>query len=316
MRTHATTTAWVIARYLGNAVTTLLGAITLAFVVLTAVPGDPVDVMLGPLSSATPEARASIRADLGLDQPLHIQYLTYISRVLTGDLGMSYQQHRPVVAIITEQLGATLALAAAALALAALVVFAAAFVTRRGWMRRIADTSELLAVSAPVFWTSLILASVFSSHLGWFPIVGGTDAQRLILPAVALALPLAGVMAQILRTGLDTAATQPFALTALARGASPHHLTRHHLMRHGFAATLTITGYIVGTLIGGAVIVETIFARGGIGRVTLDAISGRDLPVIMGVVILSGVAFIAINTMVDIIARIVDPRLRARSANA
>lgn len=123
-------------------------------------------------------------------------------------------------------------------------------------------------------------------------------------------------MAQILRTGLDTAATQPFALTALARGASPHHLTRHHLMRHGFAATLTITGYIVGTLIGGAVIVETIFARGGIGRVTLDAISGRDLPVIMGVVILSGVAFIAINTMVDIIARIVDPRLRARSANA
>ncbi|WP_035832710.1 ABC transporter permease [Jonesia quinghaiensis] len=298
------------ARFLGEAGLVLWAAVTLAFLVLKAVPGDPVDVMLGPLSSATPEARAMIRADLGLDKPLPTQYASHLGRMVTGDLGMSYQQQRPVSDILTEQLGATMALAAAAMVLAVVLACGAALVTRRGWLRGVADATELLAVSAPVFWTALVLASVFSYQLGWFPIVGGTAAQRVILPAIALALPVAGVLAQVLRHGMDQAESQPFAVTAMARGASHRRLTSHHLMRHGFASTLTLSGFLFGSLLGGAVIVETVFARPGIGRVALGAITNRDLPVVMGVVVFSGIGFLIINAVVDVLARAVDPRLR------
>ena len=296
--------------WLGGSLLVLWGAITLAFGVLKLVPGDPVDVMLGPLSSVTPEARALIRENMGLNDPPVIQYFKYLGRVLTGDLGQSYQQQKPVLEILADQAQPTILLALSALALAALIAVPAALATRRGFARSLANLSELLAVSAPVFWTAMILAAIFSYQLQWLPVIGGSTASRLILPAVAMALPIAGVLAQVLRQGLDQAERQPFTLTVRARGRSRLGVTARHTLRHAIVGTLTLGGFLFGSLLGGAVLVETVFARPGLGRVTLEAILGRDLPVVMGVVILSGILFILINLAVDLIALAVHPRLR------
>jgi peptide/nickel transport system permease protein len=278
--------------------------------VLKLIPGDPVSVMLGPLSSATPEARAAIRASLGLDRPVIEQYFSYIGRVVTGDLGQSYQQGRQVSDILAQAAAPTLLLSVSALGLAAGLAVAGAFISRRGALRRFVDFVELLAVSAPVFWTALILAAVFSYGLGWFPVIGGSQASRLVLPAIAMALPIAGTLGQVLRQGLDAAEAEPFSLTARARGLSRFGVTAKHSLRHAGTGTLTLTGYLFGSLLGGAVLIETVFARPGLGRITLDAILGRDIPVVMGVVLLSGVIFIVINLIVDLLALVLDPRLR------
>ncbi|MFD2840201.1 ABC transporter permease [Populibacterium corticicola] len=303
---------WIrpIARFAGGAALVLWGAVTLAFAVLKLIPGDPVSVMLGPLSSATPEARAAIRASLGLDRPVIEQYFSYIGRVVTGDLGQSYQQGRQVSDILVQAATPTLLLSVSALGLAALLAVAGSFISRRGALRRVVDFVELLAVSAPVFWTALILAAVFSYGLGWFPVIGGSQASRLVLPAIAMALPIAGTLGQVLRQGLDTAEAEPFSLTARARGLSRLGVTAKHSLRHAGTGTLTLTGYLFGSLLGGAVLIETVFARPGLGRVTLDAILGRDIPVVMGAVLLSGVIFIVINLIVDLLALVLDPRLR------
>lgn len=297
-------------RFVGGALLVLWGAVTLAFAVLKLVPGDPVSVMLGPLSSATPQARQAIRVSLGLDRPVVEQYFSYLGRVVTGDLGQSYQLGRPVADVLSQNLGPTLRLALLALGFAAILAVLGAFISRRGIFRRITDLLELVAVSAPVFWTSLILAAVFSYRLGWFPIIGGSEFSTLVLPAVAIALPIAGTLGQVLRQGLDTADAEPFVLTARARGLSRFGVTTRHSLRHAGTGTLTLAGYLFGSILGGAVLIETVFARAGLGRTTLDAILGRDLPVVMGVVILSGVAFIIINLLVDVLALVLDPRLR------
>lgn len=304
--------AWVrsLLGFLGGAALVLWGAMTLAFAVLKLVPGDPVDVMLGPLSSATPQARALIRSQLGLDQPLLEQYFSYMGRVLTGDLGQSYQLGAPVAEILADNAVPTLLLAVCSLGLAVVLAIVGALLSRRGISRRFIDLVELVAVSAPVFWTALILAAVFSYQLGWFPVLGGSPASRLVLPSLAMALPIAGTLGQVLRAGLDSAESEPFVFTARARGLSALAVTWRHSLRHAGIGTLTLTGYLFGSLLGGAVLVETIFARQGLGRITLDAILGRDLPLVMGVVVFSGVVFIAINAVVDVLARVLDPRLR------
>lgn len=294
----------------------LWGAITLAFGVLKLVPGDPVDVMLGPMSSVPPEVRAEIRANLGLDEPVLVQYFSYLGRVLQGDLGQSYQQHKPVAQILGEQAVPTMLLALFALVLAIAIAVPAALATRRGFLRGLANFMELIAVSAPVFWTAMLLASIFSYQLQWLPVIGGNEFTRLILPAVSMALPISGVLAQVLRQGLDRAENQPFTLTVLARGRSRTALVATHTLRHALVGTLTLGGFIFGSLLGGAVLVETVFARPGLGRVTLEAILGRDLPVVMGVVVLSGVVFIVINLVVDLLALVIDPRLRPNRAVA
>ncbi|WP_435299147.1 ABC transporter permease [Timonella sp. A28] len=303
-----------ITTFLGGAALVLWGAVTLAFLVLKLVPGDPVDVMLGPLSSATPQARELIRTDLGLDKPVVEQYVSYIGKVFTGDLGVSYQLGTPVIEVLREHATSTFALACTALAFACVLAGVGAVLSRRGIARKFFDFIELLAVSAPVFWTSLILAAVFSYQLGWFPIIGGSEFSRLILPACAMALPIAGVLAQVLRQGLDAAESEPFATTARARGLSRMRVTTRHTMRHASLGALTLGGFMFGSLLGGAVLTETVFARPGLGRVTLDAILGRDLPVVMGIVVFSALIFIVLNAVIDLLGLALDPRLRVRQA--
>lgn len=296
-----------------SVVVVLWGAATLAFFALRVIPGDPVDVMLGPLSQVSAQGREALRAELGLDQPVLVQYVTYLGQLLRGDLGESYQLRMPVAEVLGRQLGATLQLTALALLIAVVLALSVAMLARGRTSRGIVTTVELVVLSSPVFWIGLVLLSVFAFGLGWFPVSGSRNPATLVLPAVTLALPVAALLGQVLRDGIESAERAPFALTVRARGASHARLTARHTLRHGAAGALTLTAYLVGSLLGGAVLVETVFARPGIGRVALAAITNRDLPVVSGVILLSAAAFVLVNIVVDLLHPVIDPRLRERT---
>ncbi|MDT0117950.1 ABC transporter permease [Microbacterium sp. PRF11] len=294
-----------------SVVLVLWGAATLAFVAFRIIPGDPVDVMLGPQAQVSEAVKAGIRSELGLDRPVIEQYAAFLGRLVRGDLGESYQLRLPVSEVIGRQLGPTLQLSALALVIAVLLALATALLVRGRRGRAAASGIELIVLSSPVFWTGLVLLSVFSFQLGWFPVAGGRDAASLVLPAVTLALPVAALLSQVLRDGIEAAEREPFLLTVRARGATPRRETLHHTLRHASVGGVTLAAYLVGSLLGGAVLVETVFARPGIGRVTLAAITDRDLPVITGVILLSALVFVVVNTVVDLVVPLLDPRLRS-----
>lgn len=302
--------AWLL-RNLASVVFVLWGAATLAFLALRVIPGDPVDVMLGPQAQVSDEAKAQIRAELGLDRPAWEQYVTYLGQLARGDLGLSYQLRMPVTDVIGRQLEATVQLTALALVIGVAAAFAAAILARTPASRSIVSAVELVILSSPVFWIGLILLSVFSFELGWFPVSGARNPLSIVLPAVTLALPVAALLGQVLRDGIEDAERLPFTTTVRARGAGPSWLIFHHTLRHGAANALTLAAYLMGSLLGGAVLVETVFGRPGIGRVTLAAITDRDLPVISGVILLSAVTFVVVNLFVDAVYPLLDPRRRA-----
>lgn len=285
-------------------------AATLAFVVTNVLPGDPVGVMLGPQAQISEEAKDALREELGLTQPIWNQYLTYISALLRGDMGESLQLRMPVVDVIGRQFGATLQLTGLALAFALAIAGMVTFFARGSRSRRIAATAELIVLSAPVFWIGLLLLTIFAFGLGWFPVAGSRGLASLVLPALTLALPCAALIGQLVRDGVEEAEQQPFALSVRARGASDVRLLARHTLRHGSLGALTMAGYLVGSLLGGAVLVETVFARQGVGRVALTAIINRDLPVIAGVIVLSALIFTVIAILSDVVMTLLDPRLR------
>lgn len=295
-----------------SVVIVLWGAATVAFLAFRVIPGDPVDVMLGPQAQVSDAVKDGIRAELGLDRPPLEQYVGYLGQLLRGELGESYQLRMPVAEVIGRQLGATLQLTALALLIAVAIAFAVALLARGRVARTVVAGAELVVLSSPVFWIGLVLLSVFAFGLGWFPVSGSRNPATLVLPAVTLALPVAALLGQVLRDGIEAAERQPFATTVRARGASPTRLTLHHTLRHGATGALTLAAYLVGSLLGGAVLVETVFARPGIGRVTLAAIADRDLPVITGIILLSALVFVVVNTIVELVYPLIDPRLRRR----
>ncbi|MHA6758791.1 ABC transporter permease [Streptacidiphilus sp. PAMC 29251] len=300
------------ARTLAGAVAVLFGAATVAFVALQLIPGDPVTVMLGPGNPATPEVKARIRAQFGLDQPVVLQYLHYLENLVRGNFGESYQLQRPVTALIGDQLWPTVQLALAALVLAVVLAVTTAVATagRRPALRAAATLGELLAVSSPSYWIGILLLTAFSFQLRIFPVVGDQDLSALVLPAVTLALPLAGVLSQVLREGLETALDQPFVLTARSRGLSVTAVRLRHALRHAAVPLVTLTGWLTGSLLGGAVLVETVFGRPGIGALALQATTNKDMPLVIGLVLLSALVFVVISTLVDLLYLVIDPRLR------
>lgn len=291
------------------------GAATLAFLVLRLVPGDPVDIMLGVQGQASPEAKDAIRADLGLDRPALEQYVNYLGRVLSGDLGRSYQLRLPITEVIGQQLTATVQLVGVSFLFALVLVGIGALLLGGRRSRPVVGILELAAISSPPFWIGLVLLAVFGFGLNWFPVAGADSFSSLVLPALTIALPVAGILGQVLAQGLADARAQPFALTVMARGLGAERLVLRHTLRHAALPAVTLAGYIVGSLLGGAVIVESVFGRPGIGRVTLAAITQRDLPVVMGIIILTAVVFVIVNLLVDVSYRLIDPRL-ALSAEA
>ena len=297
-----------------SAALVLWGAATLAFLAFRIIPGDAVSVMLGPHAKVSEAVKAGVRAELGLDRPPLEQYVSYIGGVLRGDLGTSYQLRMPVTEVIGRQLGPTLQLTALELLIAVIIAIAVALLARRGVARAVVVTAELLVLSSPVFWIGIVLLAVFAFGLGWFPVAGTRNPTTIVLPALTLALPVSALIGQVLRDGIDAAEREPFAETVRSRGAGPVRLVLRHSLRHGAASALTLTAYLIGSLLGGAVLVETVFARPGLGRVTLTAIVDRDLPVVAGVIMLSALVFVIVNVIVELLHPVLDPRLRTAVA--
>ncbi|WP_335937425.1 ABC transporter permease [Streptomyces sp. PTD5-9] len=305
-----------VARRLGAGVLVLWGAATVSFLVLHLVPGDVVDTVLGPSTAATPELRERIRADYGLDDPLPVQYLRELAGLSRGDLGRSYQLGLPVRDVLADQIAPTAQLALAATVLALVLAFASAVATagRGRAARAVVSGLELLAVSVPSYWLGILALTFLSYRYRLLPAAGDQGPAALLLPALTLALPIGGVLARVVRRELDEASARPFALTARARGATGRTLLLRHTLRHAALPVATLSGWSVGGLLGGAVLTETVFARPGLGRVLVTAVTSKDVPVVTALVLLSAAAYVVVNLLVDLAYLVIDPRLRTEGA--
>ncbi len=287
---------------------TLLGAATVCFFTIRLLPGDPVDTIIGPGGRVSEATRALIRADLLLDKPVWVQYVHYLGGLIRGDLGMSYQQHRPVRELIIANLGPTLALSALALGIAALLLALGTWLGLSRLLRPWLVGLELVSVAAPTFWVALLLLGGFAVQLGWFPVAEPRGVRSLVLPALTLAIPISGFLARVLREQVERAENAPFSMSIRARGASRWRLRCRHALRHAAPALLSLSASIAGSLIGGAVLVEYIFGRQGLGRVAFEALLARDAPVVLGIVLVSACAFIVLNAIAEALTRTIDPR--------
>jgi peptide/nickel transport system permease protein len=300
------------ARRLVDVVVVLFASATLVFVMLQLMPGDPEDVLLRGIFEITPEVRAEVIRDYGLDRPVLLQYGQYLLGILQGDLGTSYQIRTPVTEVIAANLGNTAALAGAGLGLAIVLATLIALVSagRGAIASLVTQTVELLAISVPSFWIGLLLLTAFSFVIPIFPSSGAEGPGSLVLPAVTLAIPLTGVLSQILRERMDEALDLPFVTTVRTRGAGELRVRVRHVLRHAVLPALTFSGAVLGSLLIGTAVIETLFARPGLGRVLLTAVVAGDIPLIMGVIVFGAVLFVVINSIVDVVATAVDPRLR------
>ncbi|WP_395608328.1 ABC transporter permease [Pseudomonas sp. B22129] len=289
----------------------LWGAATLTFLAVNFSGGDTALAILGgPDAMPTPELLARVRAEYGLDQPLIVQYGHYLVRLAHGDLGESYRLRIPVQQAIAEQMGATLQLSLSAAVLAVVLALVCAILTanRSRRVRSIVSGGELVLSSAPSFVIGMLLLLVFSFHWHLLPPSGSVGWRSLILPSVALALPVAAVLTQLLRQSLEDTLEQPFIAMARARGLSETAVRLRHALRHALVPLVTLAGFVFASLLGGAVVVELLFARQGIGRLMLDATSNKDVPVVLGVTLLAATVYVLVNLAVDLINRWIDPR--------
>ncbi|WOF23045.1 ABC transporter permease [Microbacterium betulae] len=302
----------VIGRRLLEIVLVLWGAATITFIAVKSIPGDPVDIISGGENIVDAAQRALITAQYGLDQPILVQYATYVGRAFVGDFGDSYVFRAPVLEVIGNAAVPTLQLAGSAFVLGIALALAAALSTsgRRPVLRWLASGVELLLLSTPVYWVGIVLLVVFSFGLGWFPVTGADGPASLVLPAIALALPIAAVLSQVLRDGVESALTQPFALTVRSRGVGEGALRARHALRHALLAASTVSGNVLGGLLGGSILTETVFGRPGVGQITLLGIGSRDMPLILGLVVLSALVYSVVNLLIDLGYRVIDPRVR------
>lgn len=299
----------------GQAVGVLWAAFTVSFVVLYLLPSDPVSIAADAGGAGTPvdpAAIAELQARYGLDKPVLEQYWTALTAALRGDFGFSVVTGQPVTTAVLAALPSTAALAASAAVLALIggsaLAFAATY-TRRGWARRLLVALPPLGVAVPTFWVGLVLLQIFSFQLRIFPAFGDRGAVGLVLPAITLAIPTGAVIAQVLSTSMAATAREPFVDTARAKGASRLRVTARHVVRLSSIPALTIAGVLVGTLLAGSVVVETVFSRAGIGRLTQTSVLSQDIPVVQGIVIVVAVVYVVVNLVVDLIYPIVDPRI-------
>lgn len=301
-----------VARRLGVIVAVLWGAATIAFIAVKLIPGDPVSILSGGDNIVDAAERAAMVHQYGLDQPLVLQYARYIGNALLGNFGESYQYRQPVIEVITEAAGPTLQLAGTAIVIALSLATTIALATagRRRGLAVTLSGIELILLSTPVYWIGIVLLSLFSFQLQWFPVTGNDGFASLVLPAIALSLPLTALLSQVLRDGLEEALSQPFALTVRARGVGETLLRFRHGLRHAALAASTLTGTLFASTLGGSILTETVFGRSGIGQITLQAIKTRDMPLVLGLVMLSACVFVVINLLVDALYLLIDPRLR------
>ncbi len=309
----------LLSRRLAGLAITLLVVSLVIFAVMDLLPGDPASIMLG--TSASPETLAALRHELGLDQPLLIRYGQWLAGVFSGNLGQSYTYGVPVAGLIVERLAVTLPLAMIAIVLSVVIALplgALAAARRGGIVDAIATVFSQISIAVPAFWVALLLIILFSSTLGLMPAGGfpGWDAgllpalQALLMPAVALALPQAGVLTRVARSAVLDTMHEDFARTAVAKGLSRSTVLWRHVVPNALVPILTILGLQFTFLVAGAVLVENVFNLPGLGRLALQALSQRDIIVMQDVVLFFAGLVIVMNFIVDLSYLAIDPRMR------
>jgi len=302
--------------------------ITANFLLVHAAPGDPASVMAGEAGAADPQFLAQLRTQFGLDQPLSTQLWLYVSHVAQGDLGMSYRQQRPVAGLIAERLSATLLLTGTAFVLAIILGITLGALAAR----RVGRTSDSLITvlalglyATPLFWVGLMLVLVFSIWLDWLPSFGmytvGANlsgwaavldtARYLVLPALTLGLFYMAVYARLTRAAMLEVASQDFVRTARAKGVPEGAVQRRHILRNALLPVITVAGIQLGQLVGGSILVETVFAWPGIGRLAFDALLARDYQILLGVFLVTSVMVLLFNLLTDLLYVLIDPRVEA-----
>jgi peptide/nickel transport system permease protein len=282
-------------------------------------PGDPIDAMMS--DSNDPATKERMRHDLGLDQPIPVQYLTWIGRVLQGDFGRSIRDNQPVVENVTGRIRVSLQLAAYAMAISLAVAFPIGILSavyRNSSVDGFGTTFALFGICMPNFLIALLLIYLFGVTLHWLPISGYVDPREnliggiksLTLPAITLGLALAAVVTRTLRSSLLETLSEDYVRTARAKGLSEQLVIRRHALKNGLIPVVTILGLQLGALVGGAVITEYIFALPGVGRLVVDSIFSRDYPLVQGVILLIAIGFVLSNLVVDIVYGWLDPRIR------
>jgi peptide/nickel transport system permease protein len=304
---------------LAQAVFVLWAAFTATFVILWLLPADPVLLMLNQEggTSMDPQAVAELRTAYGLDRPVVVQYLDRLVAAVGGDFGASLQTGRPVSAEIAAALPQTAMLGVAAFGLAVVTgvgVATLATYTRLRWVRQLLLSLPPLGVSVPAFWLGIMLLQLLSFRWGLLPAGGNRGVDALLLPAITLAVPTAATIAQVLARSLTDAWAQAYVTTARATGASRLRVHLGHTFRNATLPTLTIVGMVVGNMLSGAIVVETIFTRSGIGRLTQSAVATQDIPLVQGLVVLSAAIFVVVSLGVDLLYPVLDPRIRRRAA--
>jgi peptide/nickel transport system permease protein len=313
--------AEVIVRRLLATVPVLVLVTAGVFLLLHLTPGDPVDAMMA--ESADASAKESLRRELGLDRPIAVQYAAWMGRLVRGDLGRSIRNGEPVIENVSRRLRPSLELALFAMAISLLVAFPVAIasaVRHNTGVDRLGTTFALFGICMPNFLLALLLIFVFGVTLRWLPISGYLDPleegwtglRSLVLPAVTLGLALAAVITRTLRSSLLEALAEDYVRTARAKGLSEWVVIRGHVLKNALIPVVTVLGLQLGTLIGGAVITEYVFALPGVGRLVVDAVFARDYPLVQGVILLIAVGFIASNLLVDLLYGWIDPRIRIR----
>jgi ABC-type dipeptide/oligopeptide/nickel transport system permease component len=289
----------------------LLGVATLVFALIHLVPGDPAQSMLG--DSAPPEDVARLRQTLGLDDPLLVQYKSFLGGILKGDLGRSFRYGTPVTTEIKSRLMRTLQLAMAAMGVA--IVFAVplgiiAAVWRGTGIDHAAMTVSLVGISMPNFWLGPLLAILFAVVLGWLPVAGTGTPAHLVLPAVTLGAALSAILARMTRASLLEELRELYVLAARARGVSRTRAVLRHAFRNSLIPIVTIIGLQFGAVLTGTIITETIFAWPGVGRLLIQAINFRDYPLIQGCILFISMTYVVMNLLTDLTYGLLDPRIR------
>jgi peptide/nickel transport system permease protein len=301
-----------LAKRLGMGCVTILATTIAVALLIHLVPGDPVQIMYAQSQGTTPEQIEAIRHTLGLDQSIVLQYVHFMERLLHGDLGYTIRGHQPVLDVILQRLPNTLSLAGTAMAVAILLGLPLGFLAayRHG---SLIDTALMAmaigGVSIPSFWLGLVLLFAFAVQLEWLP-VAGTGPMNLVLPALTLGLSNAAIVARMTRSAIIEVMTQDFVRTAHAKGLPKAIVLYRHVLRAGLIPVVTMMGLQFASMMGGAIVVENIFAWNGVGRMAIEAIFQRDYPVIQGFILVFATTVVIVSIMVDLLYVLLDPRIR------
>lgn len=307
----------MVKQIINRAITTvfvLLGSLFVVFSINYFLPTDVVDTMLAESASNT-EMADKLRQELGLDLPFHVQFINYLSNIVQGDFGQSIIDGESVMDKIITQFPATLLLTLTSITISILVgvtLGVLAAIHRNSFIDYIARIIGLFGISMPTFWSGILLILVFSISLGWFPAMGSDGFKALVLPSITLGLVGAGFIVRIVRNSMLEVVNEAYISTLRAKGMSERVVMYQHALRNALIPAITMVGVIIGDFLGGAVVIETVFARQGIGRMVADAIMSKDLPIVQGVVFFIAIIYVVINVCIDISYSMIDPRIRRR----